>query len=376
MRPPRRSRSSSWPLITSRAILTIKYHEILDKPVMGDAKKKQKSKNTTRKPKTISAQLAFEIERTDKAILSEAGQIEESKEGVEHGTFGQVSVPSDVVKYLLKLAEDNKKRFGLEVQITEARLRIAAGQDELVAGMLAGGETGALEEIQDLMQDDNNVKAFIDTLGTTDSQPAKSASSSSTSGGSSQEWKTERTKKLKAVLVKWLEENRPGEANFLSSATALHHKISQATLTKMLTLLHQTSYEDEGVAEMWAFIETVKKLTHVNKPEDALHNWTANLEIGPENRAKGDNPWSGFDANSSGGKATPRTEQLQIVSTLITSAEKGSDVKWATVAELLNAVLTQHKQLTAGQGRKAEDFAEPVLSQWTRTKQGWTREKH
>jgi hypothetical protein len=116
-----------------------------------------------------------------------------------------VKIPADVVAYLLKLAEASKERYELKVQITEARVRIAAKLDDTVFAMLAGGEAGALKEIVDLMSDETNVEAFMETLNTTDSRAKKSSSSGG--GGGSDKWKTNKTAKLEALLVTWLEEN-------------------------------------------------------------------------------------------------------------------------------------------------------------------------
>jgi hypothetical protein len=173
-----------------------------------------------------------------------------------------------------------------------------------------------------------------------------------------------------------LEEKHPKDSKFLAAGSSLHHKVSRANLSKLVRLLNQMQYEDKGVADMWAFIKKIQTLTGSNKPEEALVNWTANLEIGPETRAPGDNPGSGFDPNrGKGGVATPRSEHLETVSAMIESAETGAQVKWTQVAALLNETLAQHKELTEDDKRTEDDFAEPVLGKWSLTKQGWTRKK-
>jgi hypothetical protein len=64
---------------------------------------------------------------------------------------------------------------------------------------------------------------------------------------------------------------------------------------------------------MWKFIGVVEQLTGKNgMVEDALCNWTANVELGvyADLRAESDDPGDRFDGSYLKGIATPRTAQL------------------------------------------------------------------
>lgn len=142
-------------------------------------------------------------------------------------------------------------------------------------------------------------------------------------------------------------------------------------------LLRTSNTSQPGVDAMWRFIKKIEDLTGTGDPQKALENWTANIELGVlvDRRKKGDDPKEHFDGSYLSGQATPRTEQLQQVDLLIGKAGSGSDVDWKIVVGLLEQTLAEHIRMTSELGRDPEKFTDPHLEMWTKTSDGFVRNK-
>ena len=128
-------------------------------------------------------------------------------------------------------------------------------------------------------------------------------------------------KDLKKALVSALE-GKPGFEKIAGGST-LAHKISRAWIGKMFKLLEKAD-KSPATYLMWQFIGDIEKLT-CRHGEEALDNWTANVELGVIDSARSSNPGERFDGNYPGGAATPRTAQLEEAALII---ETASDPLW------------------------------------------------
>jgi hypothetical protein len=286
------------------------------------------------------------------------------------------------VTYLLELAQDNQEAYDIEAEITEASVRIAAAAVPEIAMHLKDDVEDARAAIEEQMEEDEFVADFMDQLRGTGPQPRKRRGAQPTvtrrKKKSGDEWKSGTMADLKKTLLESLA-NQKG-ADILSPSSTLHHKLSRAMLKQMLDWLGATPSGTRGTNEMWAFIKKVEELTGLTeRHEDALCNWTANIELGvfSDFREKGDDPGDRFDGSYLKGVATPRTAELEEVALILDAAQGDrSKVKWVEVARHLNAAMTQHEQLVKAQHREPEDLTVPHLSMWAATEGGkYTRSK-
>ncbi len=136
----------------------------------------------------------------------------------------------------------------------------------------------------------------------------------------------------------------------------------------MLTLLKKAQIS-EGTQLMWAFVGDVEELTG-RHGEEAIENWTANLELGPNDDYRASSPGAKFDGNYPGGLATPRTAQLEEANLIIEHASNPDGVDWGELAGLLAGAQASHVKITAEQKRKSDDLSLPLLDQWKDDEEG------
>jgi hypothetical protein len=348
---------------------------------IGKAKSKAKSRAPS-KPKTlsISAQLAFPFLKKNTDIVDEVGQHEQTKD-VEHPTFGALTFTPAVVSYLVTLAKKYKDTYELDVDITEARVKLAGAAVDDIAAFLTDDIDDPLGSLQEAVSGPDAkyiIGQFMDELAQTGSQRRTATRSGTPNPKSKEEWKSKKTQELKAALLEALQGNKA--ADILSPNSTLHHKLSRSRLKIMLGWLKATPSSTPGVHEMWQFIGEVEKRTGKNgNPEDALCNWTANIELGvyADLRAEGDDPGDRFDGSYLKGIATPRTAQLQEAALILEKATGPADVKWSLVAQYLSEAQTQHARLAQAERGKPDALTLPHLEMWvegddgtfTRTKQ-------
>jgi hypothetical protein len=148
----------------------------------------------------------------------------------------------------------------------EARVKIAAADVDDIAVYLVEGVENVLESIKESMegsQAQHCIAEFMACLEDTASQRERQTGASSASGSSNpksrEEWKTNKTDRLKAMLIKALD-GKHG-ADVLSAGSTLHHKLSRSRLKIMVGWLKETPSSIVGHGEMWLFIDKVEKLT-------------------------------------------------------------------------------------------------------------------
>ena len=327
-------------------------------------KKSEKGRKAADTPlQTISSQLVFPASTKDPEIKREYEAIQkQADEGVK-GDKG-------VISYVIDVVNQHADEHGLDIKPDKRKvLEVLTVNDYLKAFLFD------LEGLKEALEDDDVLDNLIDDMGRT-SLGAESQVSISTGGSSSgsEEWKSDKMKRLKAALVASMK-GKPGFEKIEGDST-LHHKISRSWLGDMLALLKQAP-SSKGTQMMWDFIARVQKLSGKGDAEKALDNWVANIELGviAWARAEGDDPGERFDGSYPKGMATPRTAALEEASLLITSSTDAAKVDWMEVAGLLTQAQDQHEQLTKKQGRGHDELSEPNLGQWTEKDGKFARDK-
>ncbi len=355
------------------------YREPETEPI-GKNKTRAKSRAPS-KPKTvsISAQLAFPFLKKNTDIVDEVSQHEQTKD-VEHPSFGALTFTPVVLSYLVALAKQYQDKYELELDITEARVKLAGAAVDDIAAFLTDDVEDPLRSLKEAMSGEDAkyiIGQFMGALGQTGSQRQRAARGGSPNPKSKEEWKSKKTQDLKAALLEALQGTKG--ADILSPNSTLHHKLSRSRLKIMLGWLKATPSSTPGVTEMWQFIGDVERLTGKNgNPEDALCNWTANIELGvyADVRAEGDDPGDRFDGSYLKGVATPRTAQLQEAALILEKATGPSDIKWSLVAQYLSEAQTQHAQLAQAERAKPDALTLPHLEMWVEGDDGtFTRTK-
>ena len=314
------------------------------------AKKKANRGNqgAKQKPLRIKNRYAFSYGTTNKEIEREVRAMGKQEEK-------GVGASKAVISYVVGLLKTNGQKHGLDVE-PDARKVVDAlnGSDHF---RLFVEDKTAME---DLISGDQDyfVQELVDAMRGESLAPVDSASSKV--GSSQPEWKSNKTIDLRNALVSTLEGSQGSEK--LAGGTTLAHKISRNRLGMMLTLLKKAQ-TTEGTQLMWAFVGDVEKLTG-RHGEEAIENWTANLELGPNDDYRASNPGAKFDGNYPGGLATPRTAQLEEANLIIEHAPNPDTVDWGELAGLLAGAQASHVKTTAEQKRKPDDLSLPLLDQW------------
>jgi hypothetical protein len=347
----------------------------------------------SRKRERIEAHLAFQKKATDSMIKAEIKA--KNKQAEEADTAAdKLGVPDAVIDYLLKVVQANKEKYKLEIEPDRAKIVLMLEQFSDLAGQvevkqwkgkkgakgkqeLRAAEEEALVSLKGLLADD---EYWLDTIMETMTHTgivieAPSPSGGGGGGGSNDDWKSTKTEKRKGALM-----SRIGEQplfHIVAGGSTLHHKMSRSHLKHLFALLPDRSSKQKGVADMWKFIDMVRTLTGSSDPQEALENWSANIELGPlagSGRKKSDDPGESFDGSYVGGTATPRTALLQEVELTLANSS-GKEIDWTEIAGMLTQTQREHALMTSEAKLKEDALTDPWLEQWTDTPDGYVRDK-
>jgi hypothetical protein len=327
------------------------YHPAAEVSTKGSQAKKKANRGnqaTKQKPLRVKNRYAFSFGTSNKEIEREVGAISKQEEK-------GVGASKAVITYVMGLLNTDGEKYGLDVK-PDARkvVDVLNGTDDFrdfvedkaaMEDLITGDQDYFVEKLVDAMRGES--------LAPVDSAPSKV-------GSSQPDWKSKKTIDLRNALVSTLEGKQGSEK--LADGTTLAHKISRNRLGMMLTLLKKAKATD-GTRQMWAFVGDVEKLTG-RHDEEAIENWTANLELGPNDDYRASNPGAQFDGNYPGGLATPRTADLEEANLIIERASNPDTVDWEELAGLLAGAQASHVKITAGQKRKPDDLSLPWLQQW------------
>ena len=333
------------------------YHPAAEVSTKGSQAKKKANRGnqaTKQKPRRVKSRYAFSYGTSNKEIEREVRAIGQQEEK-------GVGASKAVISYVMGLLKTNGEKQGLDVK-PDARkvVDVLNGSDDFRD--FVEDKTG----LEELISGDQDyfVKKLVDAMRGESLAPVDSAPSKV--GSSQPDWKSNKTIDLRNALVATLEGKQGAEK--LAGGTTLAHKISRNRLGMMLTLLKKAQ-ASKGTQLMWAFVGDVEKLTG-RHGEEAIENWTANLELGPNDDYRASNPGAQFDGNYPGGLATPRTAQLEEANLIIEHASNPDAVDWEELAGLLAGAQGSHAKISADQKRKPDDLSLPWLQQWQKDGKG------
>ncbi len=244
------------------------YHPAAEVSTKGSQAKKKANRGnqaTKQKPRRVKSRYAFSYGTSNKEIEREVRAIGQQEEK-------GVGASKAVISYVMGLLKTNGEKQGLDVK-PDARkvVDVLNGSDDFRD--FVEDKTG----LEELISGDQDyfVKKLVDAMRGESLAPVDSAPSKV--GSSQPDWKSNKTIDLRNALVATLEGKQGAEK--LAGGTTLAHKISRNRLGMMLTLLKKAQ-ASKGTQLMWAFVGDVEKLTG-RHGEEAIENWTANLELGP-----------------------------------------------------------------------------------------------